>query len=139
MKLESLMINMKTKIIYIPVDNRPAHTSWMKKFADVANIDLIMPKYEDLGSLYKKIEPKVILDLIAGHIKDSNYIILSTDALFSGGLVQSRSGIQDFDEINEISNELKALKALNKDIKIYAFDTLMRTTITTTNLESAHH
>lgn len=127
-----------TRILYIPLDNRPYHTTWMEKMSKRLSFDLMMYDKNKLGSLHRKASQKDLLRFLLEEGKNANYIILSMDALLSGGLVQSRLGEFDLTEAYHMLDQLKTFKEENPKVVLYIFDTLMRTTVTTYGYETNH-
>jgi len=126
------------RIVYVPLDNRPYHTTWMEKMSQRLSFDLVMYEKNKLGSLHQKACQKDLLRFLLEEGKTADYIILSMDALLSGGLVQSRLGQFDLSEAYQVLDQLKAFKEQYPKVVLYVFDTLMRTTVTTYGYESNH-
>src|SRR5690554_5546823 len=125
------------KILYIPLDSRPCNTTWVKKFAKRVNLDLIKYPQEKFGNLFEKANITDIFDWIELNNDGVDYMILSLDMLCSGGLVPSRLGQFDIETVKSMFERLRLYKIKNPKLKIYGFDTLMRTSVTSYNFESA--
>lgn len=125
------------KILYIPLDSRPCNTTWVKKFAKRVNLDLIKYPQEKCGNLFEKANITDIFDWIELNNDGVDYMILSLDMLCSGGLVPSRLGQFDIETVKSMFERLRLYKIKNPKLKIYGFDTLMRTSVTSYNFESA--
>ena len=126
----------KLKIGLIPLDSRPVNTVWIKQLADIANVDLLMYPRNKCSFLNKEANRYDIINYIKSLTKNIDYLIISSDALVFGGLIQARTN--DID-INQTLKDLAFLKSLKKDnpkLKIYVFDTIMRITITLKDEES---
>lgn len=125
------------KIVFVPLDSRPCNTSWIKKFSKRAELGLVMYPKELCGSLYNRSDQLSVMAFMINETKDADYLLVSLDMYCSGGLVQSRLGDFDIEQSKEIMGVFKDIKAQNPKIKIYAFDTLMRTTVTSYGYETA--
>lgn len=125
------------KIVYIPLDSRPCNTSWIEKFSKRAKLNLLMYPKALSGNLHQKGDQLSIIEFIKKHAIDADYLLISLDMLCSGGLVASRLGDIDVDHSKEMMLIFKDLKEVNKKLKIYAFDTIMRTAVTTYGYQTA--
>ncbi len=118
------------KITVIPLDSRPCNTIWMRDLAQLAGYELAMYPREKCGNLHQGADPEDELKWLDQEIGDTDYLIISADGLCSGGLVQARLGQID------LRTTLKKLEVLSRykqhypNLRIYLFDTIMRTTIT---------
>jgi len=65
--------------------------------------------------------------------KTSDYLLCSIDALVSGGLIQARKAQMEEKEAFRRLALFDKIKQQNPSIKILAFDTIMRTSISTTD------
>ncbi|WP_162146864.1 DUF4127 family protein [Acholeplasma granularum] len=126
------------KVVYIPLDMRPCNTTWIKKFSQRGNIELIHYPFDKTGTLLNPSNQKEMLEFILNESIDADYLLLSLDALTSGGLVQSRLGVANFKDSILQKDVFVKIKNKNPNIKIYAFDTLMRTSVTSYGYESAN-
>lgn len=125
------------KVLLVPLDSRPCNTTWVQKFAKRGNLDLVMYPKELCGDLFEKANTEHVFSWIDENIAKTDYLILSLDMLCSGGLVPSRLGEFDIAKAKELINKFRIYKEKNPNLKIYGFDTLMRTTITSYNYQSA--
>jgi len=129
---------MKT-IGLIPLDSRPCNTLWLEQLAKIAGYNMLMYPRKSCGDLFKGASFLDQLAWLKENAQEFDYLIISLDGLTSGGLVQTRTGNANLELINANLNFLAELKALNPNLKIYLFDTLMRTSITTLSNETAKY
>lgn len=125
------------KIVFVPLDSRPCNTTWLQKFSKRSKLDLVMYPQNLCGSLYERSNQLAIMAFMINETKDADYLLVSLDSYCSGGLVQSRLGDFDVEATKKMMDVFKKIKLQNPDIKIYAFDTLMRTTVTSYGYETA--
>lgn len=121
------------KITVIPLDSRPCNYSWLKKFSGFANIEIAIIPYKSTGNLHQAFSFEDYKDWLVENAKDSDFLILSIDAMVSGGLIQARKAMMDMELALANLDFLQELKKVNPKLKIYAFDTIMRTSITTSD------
>jgi len=127
------------RIAVIPLDSRPCNTSWMTYFAKQANIDIATYPRELCGDLHTGANMEHMFDWLDQQVGKSSHVIISADGLCSGGLVQARLGKIDVEGVVNKLSQLEKYKASNPDLKIYLFDTIMRTSITSHDEESERY
>lgn len=126
------------KIAIVPIDNRPICYNLISDIcAQDENIELHLPKREDLGGLTKSANIENIF-LWLENLPEVDFIILSLDTLAYGGLVNSRRCPETCDKI------LLRIKRLEKIItrqnaKIYAFSSIMRISNNSINEEEKEY
>ncbi|MGD9886346.1 MAG: DUF4127 family protein [Bacilli bacterium] len=122
---------MKTNVGLIPLDSRPCNYDWVIALAKMANINLITMEKNLLGTLHSKLDFTAIQNFLKNEVNHLDYLICPIDSLISGGLIQSRKANYSVEELDYKIKFLKSLKTLNPKLKIYAFDTVLRTSIST--------
>jgi hypothetical protein len=127
------------KVGLIPLDSRPCNTGWLTEFANIAGVKLINYPYEKCGNLLVGASLNDQIKWIEENYMNMDYLVVSADGLCSGGLVQARLGRIDYQVVSEKIAIFKTLKEKNPKLKIYVFDTLMRTSITAYDKESAYY
>jgi len=123
------------KITVIPLDSRPCNTSWLEKLVNT-EVELVVYPKELCGNLINGASIDSMINFLDHHIMTTDYLIISADGLCSGGLVQARLGNIDLNEVLEKISILNKYKQKNKNLQIYLFDTIMRTSITAYDEES---
>lgn len=115
------------KTILIPLDERPCNYQYPQMIASSnSNIELIMPDLKILGN--KKTPAKLYqLDqFLYKHASQVDNMILSIDMLVYGGLIPSRLHHQSKKVLSERLQIIPRLKKINPQLKIYAFNCIMR-------------
>lgn len=105
----------------------------------MAGVNLSTVPLESSGSLHKGLNMEGLLDWLEKESKDSDCLIVSADALTSGGLIQARQALFDLDTAMASVKKLCELKTMNPNLKIYVFDTIMRTSITAYDEETQRY
>ncbi len=118
---------MKKKILLIPLDERPCNRIFQQLLTKGTEYDVKTPPLEILGLQKKAGDVNKIWAWLQKEVEDAYGLILSIDTLLYGGLVPSRLHHKTVDELLCKVDDLKQLKKNNKDLKILAFDTIMRT------------
>lgn len=121
----------------IPLDSRPCNYVWLKRLANITNVNLITLDESMLGSLNKGSNTKSITTFLKNNFTLVDTWILSVDSMFFGGLIQARMGLTNDTDNAELIETLRTLKKNNPEITVYAFDTIMRTSITSLSKEEA--
>lgn len=121
------------KITVLPLDSRPCNHSWVKKFAKLSKLDLAIVPEEDCGNLKQGLDFLKYESWLLEETLTSDYLLVSIDGLVSGGLIQARKAMMEESEAFRTLALLAKIKKQNPSIKILAFDTIMRTSISTTD------
>jgi hypothetical protein len=124
------------KITVLPLDSRPCNHSWVRKFSKLAEVELAIIPEEFCGNLHQGFDFLPYEEWLMAETKNSDYLILSVDGLVSGGLIQARQAKMEMQEALRRLSLLPKIKHQNTNIKILAFDTIMRTSISTTDFKS---
>ena len=117
------------KVCLIPLDSRPVNYDWIKNLAGIAGFEILTYSKDYAGYLKKGTNFEQIKNFLLENYLNMDYLILSTDAFVSGGLVQSRLANFSIDELKKNLDLLRYIKNENPNLKIYVFDTIMRTSI----------
>jgi hypothetical protein len=121
------------KIGLVPLDSRPCNTTWLSDFGSISGEQITMFPREKCGTLERGADAKEILVWLEQNFAKFDALILSTDAFCFGGLIQAREGRGNLDLINQNIDKIVQLKKAYPQVKIYLFDTLMRTSISAHN------
>ncbi len=131
-----------TRVVYIPLDNRPVNFNRASFLAESSGLKLIMPDESlistTLGYDYDQGNPREIFNWLKE--QEADYYVISLDMLFSGGLVGSRAAFDDQDdsianfeskagtyELSKTEQEIADyLATLSKTKHIVLLDTVMR-------------
>lgn len=127
------------KVTVIPLDSRPCNYSWVKKYCNYASIDIAIPEIEKTGDLHKGFDTEGLYPWLMEHCKESDALLVSIDAITSGGLIQARQGQFSLETAVKHVEYLRSIKEHYPNMKIYAFDTIMRTSITAYDDETARY
>lgn len=129
---------MKT-IGLIPLDSRPCNTLWLEQLSKIAGYELLMYPRSDCGDLFKGADFDKQLNWLMENVEKMDFLIISCDGLTSGGLIQARTGSVNLEKVIANKKFIQSLKQKNNKLKVYLFDTLMRTSITTLSNETAKY
>jgi len=127
------------KVVVIPLDSRPCNYSWVKKYADYASIDLTISDFEKTGDLHKGFDTDNLDSWLFENCQNTDTLLVSIDAITSGGLIQARQGTFSIEQAIKNVDYLKKVKEMYPTIKIHAFDTIMRTSITAYDEETSRY
>jgi hypothetical protein len=113
------------KIALIPIDNRPVCYTLVEQIANIdKDIKLFMPDRELLGDLHKNADTEAILSWLSS-LREIDILVISLDTIAYGGLIPSRRSNDTFEQIKSRLERLKKI-ILEKNIKTYAFSSIMR-------------
>lgn len=113
------------KIAFVPIDNRPVCYTLAQQIADIdEELELFLPPREMLGNLKKIADINGILQWLK-NLPEIDKAIISLDTIAHGGLIPSRRSTETFEEIKRRLEQLWNILA-TKNVKVYAFSSIMR-------------
>jgi hypothetical protein len=118
----------KRTIIFIPLDNRPVCDAYPRNVLKAAGYKVFCPPEKFLATRQTPANTEALLKWLETKVDDCAAAVVSTDALIYGGLVASRTHHLTEAELSQRVERLKNLN-MDKNIKLYAFSTLMRTPV----------
>lgn len=114
-------------ILFIPLDERPCNRKFPELItAAEKDVKIISPDKSLLGDKKTPGQVSKLWDFIFKNAKKCSYAVLSIDMLIYGGLIPSRLHYLVEDEAEGYIKNLKRIKEINPEIKIYAFNCIMR-------------
>lgn len=115
------------KIVYIPIDDRPVCLKYTVDAVEASGYEVVTPPLEILASRGKDGDPEAIWKWLVENTKDAKAVVIASDSLIYGSLVQSRTHHLSEKTINQRINKLKELKKIAPRLKVYCFSSLLRT------------
>ena len=110
----------KDKIVFVPLDTRPVSLQNVEIIAKAGGKELLVPPMDALDDYKKKSNQDMIYDWLKGSVTrpDVSAIIISTNQFISGGLIASRSYINDIN-YKETLERLKEIISLSGDKRLF--------------------
>ena len=127
------------RIGFVPLDDRPCTKDFPNRIARIAQAEVLLPPIESLGSFLNSGQPSKIEEWLVHVAPNLDYLILSIDMLTYGGLIGSRTPQISKEKAFEHLSVLQKLKELNPKLKIYAWNVLMRISITVHDDQTAQY
>src|SRR5690625_3335147 len=115
-----------TKVVYLPLDERPCNLNYPQQLATMTDLNFITPDKDMLGNKKTPANFETIFQWLLKECHDADYLIISLDMLVYGGIVPSRIHSLAYDECVQRINVIKQIKRENPQLQIYAFDLVMR-------------
>ncbi len=131
-------MNMK-KIAYIPLDDRPCNLKFPKKLALSSDIEVITPPKEFLGYFTTPGLPNRLKEWIENVVDIVDAFIVSIDMLSYGGLIASRTKQTSFAAASDSMDAIALIKEKKSNMPVYAFNVIMRLSITADSEENKTH
>lgn len=130
----------KTRILLIPLDDRPSSWQFPSKMAEIANAEVVYPPMSHLGHFFKPGDSDKLLHWINSQdLNTFDAAIVVVDMLAYGGLVGSRAyNIDEATAKNRI-NIISEIRQRAPDIKIYAQNVIMRLALTYNNENAVYY
>jgi hypothetical protein len=113
-------------ILYVPQDNRPVDYAYTIETARDAGYTMIVPPTDLLSGRSFQGSPEQLMQWVDDNAAQADAIVLSTDSLIYGGLVDSRKHNLDMETMVRRLKHIESLKEKYGSIPIYAFSTVMR-------------
>ncbi|MGD9495141.1 MAG: DUF4127 family protein [Armatimonadota bacterium] len=127
------------RVIYVPLDDRPCHVRFPRLLARMVDFELIAPPVELVGNGRRAGEPGRIAQWLLEPRERIDCAIIALDMLAYGGLVPSRSvGVAPETALARL-NVLPKLREVYPEAAIYAFNVIMRLSITVDSPQSAQY
>ena len=114
------------RVVYIPLDERPCNYLFAERIASGTPVCLVSPPRDALGDKKIAADYAKIRRFMLDNAKSADAYVLSLDMLLYGGIVPSRLHYLSESELIERLSVLAEIKAINPDVKIYAFALIMR-------------
>jgi hypothetical protein len=114
------------KILYVSLDERPCNYNFPTMIADSTDIEMIYPPIELLGVKKKPANTNKLWDWVFENVDKADGAILSIDMLLYGGIVPSRLHSLSIEECEQRLENITKLKSIKPDLKIFAFNLIMR-------------
>lgn len=117
---------MTTKVIYLPLDERPCNWLYPQQLAAMTDLQMIVPSLEKLGNKKQRAELQGISSWLQEQSSNADVVIISLDMLVHGGIVPSRLHHDSLEACRERLMVLHKLKQDNPSLRIYAFNLITR-------------
>jgi len=119
----SINIDAET-VLYVPQDDRPVSLQYTVDTAREAGMTVLTPPQNLIsGKTYQGQADQIMAWVDAGR---ADVMVLSTDTLIYGGLVDSRKHNIPLSTLESRLKRIEGLKARHKNVRIYGFGTVMR-------------
>lgn len=117
---------MTTKIIYLPLDERPCNWLYPQQLAAMTDLEMIIPPIERLGRKKQRADLGGLSGWLEEQSSTADFLIISIDMLVHGGIVPSRLHHESVEACRERMMVLHKLKQSNPHLRIYAFNLITR-------------
>ena len=124
------------KICLLPIDSRPCTSVLPQQLAAIRGIELISPPRSLLGYFKQPSQQKEVAKWLAKACVQCDAAVISIEQLLYGGLIASRQNIHSLEECLRALEQLRIIKKAHPNLKIFANNILMRTTISTVSEKS---
>lgn len=114
-------------ILLVPQDDRPVSLAYTVSTAEKAGYDVLTPPKAYLSGKNYHGSPDQVWQWIKQNMSKADCVVLSTDTLIYGGLVDSRKHNESLDTLMARENRISQLHKSYPQVPIYAFGTIMRT------------
>lgn len=116
----------KGALLYVPMDNRPVCLAYTVQSLEAAGWEVKTPPLEYIANGERGGDPDALYAWLQENAGDSLAMVVSSDALIYGGLVDSRTHELPWEVLQERADRLVELKKDYGDQLVYVFTTIMR-------------
>lgn len=117
---------MKTKVVYLPLDERPCNCLYPQQLAAMTDVEMRVPSHEILGRKKQRADLARVAAWLKEQCLDAGVLIASLDMLVHGGIVPSRLHHDSSEDCRARLQLLQKVKEANPHLKIYAFNLITR-------------
>lgn len=121
----SIQVDAET-VLYVPQDDRPVSLQYTVDTAKAAGMTVLTPPQNLISGKTYKGQADQIWNWVEQNAGRADVMVLSTDTLIYGGLVDSRKHNLPLSTLENRLKRIEALKANHKNTRIYGFGTVMR-------------
>lgn len=126
------------KVILIPLDSRPACTTFVAELAKIADINVVLPPKEIMDNYKITADKHALRQWLYKESKDADAAIISIDMLVHGGLLASRQSVGTQSDIDNVIHLLTSIHQDRPQVAIYAFSIIPRLLIADNTLTIQH-
>ena len=121
----SIYVDAET-VLYVPQDDRPVSLQYTVDTAREAGMTVLTPPQNLISGKTYQGQADKIWDWVEQNAGRADVMVLSTDSLIYGGLVDSRKHNIPFSVLQNRLKRIEGLKARHRNVRIYGFGTVMR-------------
>jgi hypothetical protein len=122
-----------SRLILLPLDDRPPTYLFPQRIAGIAGVDLVVPPRSLLGKFLVPGKCEALGQWLSEQSNDADGLLVAVDMLAYGGLVASRSTETSLAQAQARLEVLKQIKQKHPEIQIFAASVIMRISITAAN------
>ena len=122
--------------VYVPIDSRACNNLFPIQLAKLQGIEVISPPKEIMDDFMIPSDYDSLKKWLYETCSDDTVLIFSVDNFTMGSLLNSRCNTVSIETCMERMDEVRLLKNKYPGMKIYAFNVLMRTSISTLSTDS---
>lgn len=115
-----------SKVVYLPLDERPCNYLFPQKLAGMTDLELVVPDRALLGNKKQPADTSAVRNWLLQAVEGADYLLVSVDLLVYGGIVPSRLHHLSVEECLKRLTVLEEIKRQHPSLKIHAFNLIMR-------------
>ena len=115
------------KILFIPHDDRPISYHQTVEVLQQAGVEMLVPPQELLSNAANMGHPDELWQWLQNNAPAADSAVIASDSLLYGGLIPSRKHEVSEELLTARSERFAQLRKDNPRLRIYVFDSLMRT------------
>ncbi|WP_237690949.1 DUF4127 family protein [Paenibacillus caui] len=115
-----------TKIVYIPLDERPCNYYFPAALSEGTGFTMAAPPLSMMGAKKQPANTEQLWEWLLSEVKDAAGAVISLDTLVYGGIIPSRLHDLSTEQCLDKLNRLQKLKEANPSLRLYALSLIMR-------------
>lgn len=115
------------KVVFLPLDERPCNFNFPYDIFNESIFNIVRPNIDIMGFKKRPANYINIKNFLLRESLDAYALVIAIDTLLYGGIIPSRLHFMSANEILERLSIIKEIKKSNPNIKIYAYNLIMRT------------
>lgn len=115
-----------SRIIIVPLDERPCNYNYPRQLGEMTIHEVVLPPHKLMGYKKRSADIENLQNWILGEASNASAIIISFDMIMYGGIIPSRLHNENIETLKNRLAILNKIKGANPDIKIYGYSLIMR-------------
>ncbi len=115
-----------SKIIYLPLDERPCNYRYPELIQEISGESLLRPPRSILGYKKEPADISAVKDWLLANLAGVKYLVISIDMLVYGGILASRIHHLASEKMLARLELLTEIKKIKPELKIFAFNLITR-------------
>ncbi len=128
-----------TRLVCLPLDDRPVNYDYLRELAAIADIEIDLPPRQALGNPWRSSQHHELIKWLGNSARKADALLVAIDTLGYGGLIPSRTSNETVEHVLDRLSILKTLKSERPDLPILAYSVILRISRTDSSEEEKNY